>query len=291
MTNILALEYDEKQDKALIENALGGSKSALEQLIKIHYNYIYNVALRFVLNPQDAQDITQEVIVKVITKLSQFKMESQFRTWLYRIVFNHFLSSKKQTLEFEITTFEAYGDDLDQMESIDLTDAESLELKEAVEDAKIGCMTGMLLCLNREQRLVFILGELFQVESKIGSEILEMSSENYRKILSRSRHDLYQFMNNKCGLINQNNPCRCPKKTKSFIACGWVNVENLQFNSDFIDHLSDIARIKVNKCDTALETSYAELYRNHPMYDRDQSESLVRKLVSDETIKDIFNLN
>ena len=80
-------------DKDLINDALGGSKTALEHLLKRHYNFIYNVALRFVLNPDDAQDLTQEAVIKVITKLSQFNQKSEFRTWLYRIVFNHFLNS------------------------------------------------------------------------------------------------------------------------------------------------------------------------------------------------------
>jgi RNA polymerase sigma factor (sigma-70 family) len=47
------------------------------------------------LSPFDAEDVTQEVLIKVITKLSQFKGKSNFRTWLYRITFNHFLKMKK----------------------------------------------------------------------------------------------------------------------------------------------------------------------------------------------------
>ena len=54
-------------DKELINDALDGPKTALEQLLNRHYNFIYNVALRFVLNPNDAQDLTQEAAIKVIT--------------------------------------------------------------------------------------------------------------------------------------------------------------------------------------------------------------------------------
>lgn len=73
-------------------------------------------------------------------------------------------------------------------------------------------MTGMLLCLSREQRLVYVLGEIFEIESKSGYELLNLTPDNYRQILSRAIKDLYQFMNQKCGLINKKNPCRCPKK-------------------------------------------------------------------------------
>ena len=92
-------EYQQKEEQQLIQDAVNGSKKALEQLIHQHYSFIYNVAIRYVLSPEDAEDLTQEVIIKVITKLSQFKQESSFRTWVYRIVFNHFLKSKKRNLE------------------------------------------------------------------------------------------------------------------------------------------------------------------------------------------------
>lgn len=43
-------------------------------------------------------------------------------------------------------------------------------------------MTGMLLCLNRDQRLVYILGEIFEVDSKTGAELLDISSDNFRQL-------------------------------------------------------------------------------------------------------------
>ena len=82
-------------DTVLIGQALKGDKKALENLIKKHQNWIYNVALGMVSDNTEAADITQEVLIKVITKLSTFKRKSSFRTWLYRIVKNHFLNMKR----------------------------------------------------------------------------------------------------------------------------------------------------------------------------------------------------
>ena len=90
ISSVFEAGYRESDDLLLIEQAKEGSRNALEQLVERHYNFIYNVALRFLLNPEDAQDLTQEVLIKLITKLSQFKGKSSFRTWLYRIVSNHF---------------------------------------------------------------------------------------------------------------------------------------------------------------------------------------------------------
>ncbi len=278
------------EDKELINNALGGSKTALEHLLKRHYNFIYNVALRFVLNPDDAQDLTQEAVIKVITKLSQFNKTSEFRTWLYRIVFNHFMNSKRRKLETVVYDFGDYGNSLDNIAFEEITNQEQEEFKDKIEDAKIGCMTGMLLCLNREQRLVYILGEIFEVDSKTGADLLEISVDNFRQQLTRARIDLYNFMNNKCGLVNASNPCGCPKKTKGFIKAGWVNEQDLQFNKHFTKRISDISVDKANQCDNIMDEKYALLFKDHPYYDKDKSSELIYSLTTDQEIKSIFNL-
>jgi RNA polymerase sigma factor (sigma-70 family) len=277
-------------DKQLINDALGGSKTAIEHLLKQHYNFIYNVALRFVLNPEDAQDLTQEAVIKVITKLSQFNQQSAFRTWLYRIVFNHFLNSKRHKLETAVYDFKDYGNSLDNIPFIELTDQEQEDFQDKIEDAKIGCMTGMLLCLNREQRLVYILGEIFEVDSKKGAELLNISSDNFRQQLTRARKDLYNFMNNKCGLVNLDNPCRCPKKTKGFIKAGWVNEQDLQFNNHFTKRISDLAITKANQCDNIMEEKYAALFKDHPYYDKEKATELINALMTDPQLKNIFDL-
>src|ERR1700724_2147858 len=68
-------------DAELVEQAKNGDRAALEKLVLRHQAWIYNVAIRMVFHPQDAEEVTQEVLVKVITKLSTFKGESKFRTW------------------------------------------------------------------------------------------------------------------------------------------------------------------------------------------------------------------
>ena len=75
---------------------LEGDSKALNQLVDIHQAFIYNVAWKMTHSNEDALDLTQEVLIKVVTKLSTFKKESAFRTWLYRIVFNEFLQSKRK---------------------------------------------------------------------------------------------------------------------------------------------------------------------------------------------------
>lgn len=291
MDNPFSTEYNNKSDKDLIEMSLNGSKAALEDLIKRHQHYIYNIAKKFVLSPFDAQDITQEVLIKVITKLYQFKGHSDFRTWLYRITFNHFLEMKKYWLEENITTFDNYAEQLDNILDEDLTIAETAELKEFIEDAKLGCMNGMLLCLNREQRLVYVLGEIFGADHNIGSSLLGISKDNFRQILSRARRDLYNFMNNKCGLINTTNPCRCQRKTKGFIKAGWVDPNQLKFNTSYIYKINEAAKNKSIDLDNQLDTKYAELFRDQPFQEKEHVDKLIKEVLTDRKVIDLFNLN
>jgi RNA polymerase sigma factor (sigma-70 family) len=291
MSNPFSTHYDDKDDNHLIESAKNGSKKALEMLVKKHQHYIYNVALKMTLSPFDAEDVTQEVLIKLITHLANFRGDSNFRTWLYRITFNHFLKMKKNPLENFITTFADYGNELAQMEDNDLSELEKTELKEFIEDAKIGCMSGMLLCLDRDQRLAYILGEIFEIDHNIGSEMLEISKDNFRKRLSRARRDLYNFMNGKCGLMNAANPCRCERKTKSFIKAGWVDIEKLKFNTHFLQKIAEVAHQKAVDLDNLTELNYAELFRNHPFQEKEHDQKVFKNLLDDTQVKDIFNLN
>lgn len=81
MNNPLSPKHKEHQDQALIQGALRGDKKSLAQLIKLHEPFIYNVAWKYTNDPEEAQDLTQEVLIKIVTKLSSFQGKSSFRTW------------------------------------------------------------------------------------------------------------------------------------------------------------------------------------------------------------------
>jgi len=125
--NPLGENYSEDQNIELVRASLKGNKHALNELIKLHRPYIYNVAWKFTFDPMDAEDLTQEALIKVITKLSQFKFECQFRTWLYRIVFNEFLMSKRRSGEKQFTNFKDQGERLDSIENTAVSEHEEKE--------------------------------------------------------------------------------------------------------------------------------------------------------------------
>lgn len=293
MHNPFAEVVDESTDCELIEQSKNGNPSALEKLVLRHQAWIYNIAIRMVFHPHDAEEVTQEVLIKAITRLSTFNGDSKFRTWLYRITANHVLNMNRRGGEQETQSFSSYADAINGTADSDLPDPKTVpvEVPLLVEEAKISCTTGMLLCLDRKQPLIFVLGEIFGVSDTIGSEILEMSPDNFRQTLSRSRRDLYQFMNNQCGLVNASNPCRCSKKTKGFIDAGHVDPHHMKFSSPRVHKIRSVAADTYAQIDDVLDQQYAALFRDHPFLEPKDQILWLRKLLEQRNIRETLHLN
>ncbi len=279
-------------DKNLIELAMSGDKKAVEGLIRRHQDWIFNMALSFVADRNDASDITQEVLVKIVTNLSTFKKESNIRTWIYRIIKNHFLNMERSRYETVPMTFEEFGKSLDNTKDEEISNQQfDVEEKLLIEEAKLSCMKAMLLCLDREQRMIFIIGELFEISDIIGSEIMEISRENFRVKLHRAKQQLYNFMDNKCGLINNKNPCRCARKTVSFVRMGYVDPVNLHFQKEVINTIGKAANNKLETLNNEIMADYRSLYREHPFLRSPENLDTIRQLLSSDSFRRTFNLN
>lgn len=255
------------EDRALVRRAKSGDRAALEALIVRHQAWVYNIAIRMLYHPQDAEDATQEVLVKAVTALSSYEGRSSFRTWLYRIVVNHVLNTKRGRFEPPTMSFSCYAHGLDRTPELDLPDQNTVpvDVRLLVDEARLSCTAGMLLCLDREQRLIYILGEIFDVTDALGSELLEISRENFRQKLARARRDLYNFVNERCGLINRANPCRCAKKTRGFIQAGYVDPDSLLFARDRVKQINEIVPARA-KAIATIDAQYADVFRQHPFY-------------------------
>jgi len=268
------------EDENLVARARAGDRKALEDLIEHHQAWIYNIALRMLFHPQDAEDATQEILVKIVTRLSSFEGRSSLRTWIYRIVVNHVLNMRRGRLEDPLIDFRRYGEELEKIPDLDPPDHKgaSPDGNLLVTEAMLACTSGMLLCLDREQRLAYILGAILGVSDAVAAEVLELTSENFRQRLARARRDLRNFMNDKCGLVNPANPCRCAKKTRGFIQAGHVDPENLLFVRERICKVREAAP-KTYQTIKTLDDKCAEIYRGHPFYRPPDLVQMVRKLV------------
>jgi len=75
----------------LVEKANLGDRSSLESVILRVKDYVYNLSLKMLLYSEDAEDATQEILIKIITHLSTFNHKSKFTTWVYRVATNYLL--------------------------------------------------------------------------------------------------------------------------------------------------------------------------------------------------------
>jgi len=289
MTNFFSENFTDYSDTELVNLSIDGNKKALQALIVRHQLFVYNLALKMVGNVADAEDVTQEVFIKVITALSKFKGESQFRTWLYRITVNHFLNTKKKNAKLRVVNFESYFNEIDSIPSFELNDQEEKEFRDTIEEIRINCTTGMLLCLSKEQRMIYILGEMFDIDHNLGGEILGISPGNFRIKLMRARKELYNWMNKKCGLVNTNNPCRCSKKTRGYIAEGKVDPTNLQFNTRYTSQINALSKNKAASFSNTVEELNKKVFQSHPAQTPVQASKIVDEILNNDLIKSILD--
>lgn len=281
-------------DESLIKSALGGNKKSLEELILRHQSWIYNIALRMVFYPAEAEDVTQEILIKMITKLSTFRFESSFRTWLYRIVTNHVLNMKKSLGERRhAENFDDYWNAIERTPDNELPvqSAYQTDMRVIVNEVRVSCMSGMLLCLDREQRLVYILSAIFEVTDKVGAEMTGLSRDNFRQKLSRARKQIYNFMNSKCGLIDKRNPCRCERKTKALIDCGYVNPNKILFNINYVHSVESKSGEKLAEFQYLYDSKCTKLFRENPFQDAPDFLGSLKNILESREFKNIFNFN
>jgi RNA polymerase sigma factor (sigma-70 family) len=270
-------------DEALVELAVSGSAAALSQLLGRHQRYVFNVALRFLQSRPDAEDATQEILLRLATRLASFRNEGPFRSWARRVAMNHLLDRARSRAERGVKSFECYAEYLARAADSAKYDPERSAL---VEEAKLTCTLGMLLCFDRRQRLAFILGEIFEVSDREGAELLGVTPDNFRQLLGRARAQLSSFVRNRCGLVDPRNPCRCSHKTRAFVRDGIVEPERLTFLPQIVAEARRLsARVAADLDASALPAparalSIGELLRAQPYFDSPDVAARVMSLLS-----------
>ncbi len=283
--------YKSVSDRELVARALEGSKEALIQLISRYRDWIYNLAVRMVITPEDAEDITQEILIKIITRLQQYdETRAGFKTWLYRIVVNHVINMKKRGLEYSDINFENY---YQRMEYIpDRQPDDTPEIKALIHDTMINCVMATLICLNRTQRVVIILGVIFNINSNMGAELLHMTSANFRKILSRSRSKLKRFMGQTCSLVNKKAKCKCRLKISGLVEQGYRDPKHLVYAGMGYSRLvKEVISGRVSKFMNRYFYRFNNLFQSQPFWQGPDIKKWLSDTIKSREFSDIFNLD
>ena len=215
--------------QTLVVQATAGDKKALEALISGVQDIVFNLSLRLLGTFADAEDATQDILLKMITHLSSFKGDSTFTTWVFSIAVNHLKNYKKHMFARYAPSFEYYGDDIENGKIEDVPDlTQNVEKDILAEELKMSCTNVMLQCLDTESRCIFILGTMFKVDSRIAGDILDMTPEAYRQRLSRIRKKMADFLGQYCGEYGGGR-CKCKDRVNYAIQNHRINPLKLDY--------------------------------------------------------------
>jgi RNA polymerase sigma factor (sigma-70 family) len=219
---------DETSLPQQVAAAAAGDRAAARAVLEAVQDDVYRLALRMLGHPADAEDAAQEILIILLTHLGSFRGESAFTTWVWRIAANHLSRVKRGRRE--VVTFELLDERLETglREEPASPDPESEAL---THELRLRCTEAMLLSLDRDLRIAYILGDVFQLSGEVAAEVLEIGPAAYRKRLSRARSRLYSFLRGRCGVFDPANPCRCGGQVACAIERGLLAPGDLYLSS------------------------------------------------------------
>ncbi len=177
------MPYRNVTDEELIRRYQQGEQAAFEELCRRYYQYVYTIFISKKLNAEDARDLTQDVFVKLITKLIGFKFQAKFKTYLFRAVRNHFLDYLKGKRKNQVSWDEAIENEenlvtkpavlMDPVELENKLDLENHELQRIISF----CIQSFKNHKIRSVILLKIMGlSLIQIESLTGLKLTYVNS-------------------------------------------------------------------------------------------------------------------
>lgn len=209
--------------------AVSGDRAALERVVRNVQPQIFQLAVRFFGDRLDAEDATQEALIQVVTRLDRFSGGSAFATWVYRVATNKFLSMTRGRGERAALSLAEFDAELGRLPQDRLAvPAPDVEEALLLEELRIGCTLAMLLCLDRDHRLAYILGEIMELDHHTAAQILDVGPAAFRKRLQRARERITNLMRSRCGLFDPANACRCRTRLPAAIERGCVKPGGLK---------------------------------------------------------------
>lgn len=179
-------------ERALIEASRSGDPVAVEELIRSHQTRVYNFAMRMCRNVEDAKDILQETFLGMLRSIKEFRGESKFTTWLYRIASNACLKKRRRGV-FEPGPEQEMS--LDELMPRPGPDGRRSEIADWSEDAEHALLRGELSermeaaidRLPRDYKIVLVLRDIEGFSAEETAEVLKLSVPAVKSRLHRAR--------------------------------------------------------------------------------------------------------
>jgi len=169
----------------LIEKAQNGDVSAFEKLVSLYAKKIYNYCYRMMDSREDAEDLAQEVFIKVYQNLKSFKGDSKFSTWIYRIAYNTCVDRYRKGRKLDIVSLN-YDKNEDHVE-IELVSNDPLPEEEVIKRERYRKLLTCIAGLKPEYKTVIILRDIKNYSYAEIAEILQVPLGTVKSHISRAR--------------------------------------------------------------------------------------------------------
>ena len=182
-----------EQEAAVIRRVQNGDLNAFEDLVAAYEKNVYTLALRMVGNPQDAEDMAQEAFLKAYRSLPQFRGDSKFSVWLYRIVSNvclDWLRAQKRRPADSLTEEDEEGEE----SQMDLPDESALPEELLERRLTREAVQRGLLSLSAEQRQILLLREIQGLSYEEIGQTLDLEPGTVKSRIFRARKRLCAFL-------------------------------------------------------------------------------------------------
>lgn len=176
------------QDEVMVERARAGDVDAFETLIHQYERKVYNLAYRLTGNHEDASDMAQEAFVRVYVKLPEFRGESSFSTWLFRIASNACLDEIRKRKRQKVTSLQnpyelGEGEELERQYADEADGPEELLARKETRAAVQACIAD----LDDEYRVVVVLRDIQGLAYNEIAELLGLNLGTVKSRLNRAR--------------------------------------------------------------------------------------------------------
>lgn len=176
----------------------------INQLPELYGLKISKLASRMIQNNELAKEAAQEVWYEIMKSIDSFRGDSELSTWIYTIARRTILQYIKGEKRYSSRELNGHFD----LEPIAFDGLEE-DKKQWVKEKCDYCLTAFCHCLNDESRLIFLFRDIAELEYAQIGQIMDMSEDAARKITSRSRNKVRNFMNRNCVLYHPEGECRC----------------------------------------------------------------------------------
>ena len=190
-------------EQLLLDRSKSGDVAAFEKLIEAYQKKIFNLAFRIVGNYDDASDLTQEAFIRIFKSIANFKEQSSFSTWVYRITTNVCLDEirKKKNRRMLSLDEEIQVEDGEMKRQVVSGDPLPDEVAEKEELRSI--VSNAINSLPEEQRLVISLRDIQGLRYDEISEVLDCPSGTVKSRINRARQALKNVLLTKRELLNE----------------------------------------------------------------------------------------